>query len=460
MPLEDFVSPIIQAYLQGQQLKRQKERDILAKQEAEDESKIRQAQAQKLAKEIAHFDKNAELEDQIKKSSIAIAHNNLKHQFLTDVAEGRRKIPQVVIEAAREAAMQGDWNDELATPGIQGILDRTPRYGVPETFDIGGGVTMNRGEIVSPEEMRANKVANEQALNVPKIAFTQAANDIATVGQIKVFGERNKFDVANREDEQAFKTSERTGTQTWQEQMQEKRLNAQSSLAALERALKFNIVNIQQAGAKERTQMGIDAKNLFDSEEVDSTVESNIKTPLLTREGITKMGKAAENAITRKAAEKRYKIFKDADYKTLSELNQFNTIIDSMEKLSKEIGNGANVTKYTGDFTELGKQVKQLETYKPYLAKMTSVKGTQSDQDTRIAGGNLLELGGLGVAKTNRDRINAMRRIKAGTFMSFFPPGTNPEQIIEAANTFGITADDLKLLDEDQKRRKLNGGGN
>jgi len=126
MPLEDVVSPVIAAFLAGRKVKQDKERLELQKRQEDDESKIRQAQAQKLAKEIAHFDKNAELEDQAKRINLKIGQRNLTKTVLDDIEAGRLTIPQVVKEAASEAAMTGDWNDELATPGMQGMLNRTP----------------------------------------------------------------------------------------------------------------------------------------------------------------------------------------------------------------------------------------------------------------------------------------------------------------------------------------------
>jgi hypothetical protein len=454
MPLEDVVSPVIAAFLAGRKAKEDREKSVRDKQAAEDESKIRQQQAQKLAKEVAHFDKNAELEDQQKQIALTIAKNNMKHEFLTGVAEGRYKIPQVVTEAAREAAMKGDWNDELVTPGMQGMLNRTPTMGIPDKFDIGGGVEINRGEIMTPEEMNANKVANALAMIKPKVEEHRQtrAIDEASQGRIldKQFGQQNLA----REDTQAFTAGENVLNRASQEKRDANRTAAQEALAKLQRNTQLNIAAMHEAGANKRNKATIDAKAAVNDTDVDDFIKTNLVTPLMTRQGVTRLGKAAEQKITQKAALQGVKIITDADQKTLSELAQFNVITDTMTKLSKEIGNGATFTNYTGDWTSLGKSMKQLETFKPYLAKMTSVKGTQSDQDTKIAGGNLLELKGEGVAKTNQERIKALKRVQAGIFLSFFPKGTNPEQIINAADTFGIDQEGLKLLDEEIKSRK------
>jgi len=457
MPLEDVVSPVIAAFLAGRKMKLEQEKTVRDKQAAEDESKIRQQQAQKLAKEVAHFDKQAELEDQQKQISVALARNNMKHEFLTGVAEGRYKIPQVVTEAAREAAMKGDWNDELATPGLQGMLNRTPTMGVPDKFDIGGGVEINRNEIMTPEEMNANKVANALAMIKPKVAeHTQIkAIDEASQGRLldKQFTQQN----VNREDTQSFTAEQNEANRKARKEEAELRLKAQEIENRLNRQSHWNIAAMQQEGAKERAQMGIDAKNLTDSSDVNDYVENNVANGLTTKERIAGLAKPLREAIYLNAAKKHYAIHDEKQQNTLNDLSVLNKIADKVQRLSNQIGNGAEITAATGGLTELGKELKALEIYKPVLAKLTSVKGTQSDQDTKIAGGNLVETWGLGVAAENKRRYNALLEMQADLFLEQFPEGTNLNQIEKAAKRYNINPKALKLVHERDEKRKLEG---
>lgn len=457
MPLEDVVSPVIAAFLAGRKVKQDKERLELQKRQEDDESKIRQQQAQKLSKEIAHFDKNAELEDQIKKASIAIAQNNLKHSFLTDVAEGRRKVPQIAIEAAREAAMTGDWNDELATPGMQGMLNRTPTMGIPENFDIGGGVMMNRNEIVSPEEMTATKVANAVAMNAPKLALTQGESNIkeASQGRIldKTFGQQN----LNREDTQLFTSEQNEANRKSRVEEANLRIKAQELEGKLNRAAHWDIASMQQAGANEREGMRIDAKNMTDSDDVNNYVDTNVMNSLTSKERIAGLSKPYREAVYANAAKKGIMIHDEKQISTLNDLQQLNKIYDKVERISRMIGNGAEITAATGGLTELGKELKALDIYKPVLAKLTSVKGTQSDQDTKIASGNLVETWGTGVKAENERRKTALLEMQADLFLEQFPEGTNLTQIERAAKRFNINPKALKAVHERDKQRKAEG---
>lgn len=455
--MSDFVSPIIQAYLAGQKLKQGKEEFKLRKQQEEDESKIRQAQAQKLAKEIAHFDKNADLEDERKRIAVAILKNNLKHSFLTAVAEGRRKIPQVVIEAAREAAMTGDFNDELATPGMQGMLARTPKMGIPENFDIGGGITMNRNEIVTPEEMTATKVANALAMNKPKIDLLREETSIKEASQGRILDKT--FDQQNltREDTQTFTAEQNEAMRKSRLEEAQLRIKAQENEGKLNRASHWGIASMQQAGAKERAQLGIDAKHLTDSDDVNAYVDDNVMHGLTTKERIAGLSKSMREAVYANAAKKHIAIHDEKQQSTLNDLQQLNKIVDKVERVSKMIGNGAPLTTATGSLTELGKELKALEIYKPVLAKLTSVKGTQSDQDTKIAGGNLVETWGTGVKAENERRKNALLEMQADLFLEQFPEGTNLNQIEKAAKRYNINPRALKLVHERDTKRKAEG---
>lgn len=426
MPLEDVVSPVIAAFLAGRKIKQDKERFELQKRQEDDESKIRQQQAQKLSKEIAHFDKNAELEDQIKKASIAIAQNNLKHSFLTDVAEGRRKVPQIAIEAAREAAMTGDWNDELATPGMQGMLNRTPTMGIPENFDIGGGVMMNRGELVSPEEMTATKVANAAALQGVKTAAQKdllGQKFIADKALLGIKEEGLDRRLADTEDHQVYLAGINNA--------------AKDTIARLQ-AKTSRDNNIRATGtAKEVAQMRIDAAGAVDEEDIEDAIKTNIQHGTLTQEGIRALGLKFGAALSKESAKRELRILTNKQDEDLQGVVQLGNIRKRVAKLVQAIGNGGPTGIVPG--SELYQEYESIKSELGQLARRSGNVGSLSDNDINRTLKALPSLMGLNLRKHNEEKLNNLDETALTIFNHYYPPKvTNDRQRMNVAKKLGI----------------------
>jgi hypothetical protein len=448
--MSDFVSPIIQAYLAGQKLKQGKVDAELRKQAAEDESKIRQQQAQKLAKEVARFDKVAEMEDETRKLQNSVQREHLRSALIKGVEEGTFKIPQKVIDAATLASGGVTSNE------VTDLINGRQVMRAPEKINF-GGQEFDTSAIPTHDEILATKVANRRALIQPEVEFAarkQAIEDTSRNQLLdKQFGQAN----INREDTQTFTSGENEKNRLARLEEAQLRERAQANEGRLNRASHWGIASMQQEGAKERAEMAIDAKNLTDSADVNAYVDDNVMNGLTTKERIAGLSKPMREAVYANAAKKHIAIHDEKQRSTLSDLSVLNKITDKVERLSKMIGNGAPVTSATGGLTELGKELKALEIYKPVLAKLTSVKGTQSDQDTKIAGGNLVETWGLGVAEENKRRLNALMEMQADLFLEQFPEGTNLDQIERAAKRYNINPKALKLVHERDAKRKAEG---
>ena len=449
MPLEDVVSPVIQAFLAGRKIKQDKERFELQKRQEDDESKIRQQQAAKLKKEVDRFDKVAAMEDERDKLQNQVQRMHLVSAITKGVEEGTINIPQQVVEAATEASGG-------TTPGMLGMLARTDKIGNAPIAKI-GGMDIDTTGIPTQAEIIASRVARQRALLQPKVEEATALQGVKDASAMKiqdrVFNQQN----LNREDTQGFTAEQNEAMRKSRLDEAQLRIKAQENEGKLNRASHWGIASMQQAGAKERAQMGLDAKHLTDSDDVNAYVDDNVMHGLTTKERIAGLSKPMREAVYANAAKKHIQIHDEKQQNTLNDLQVLNKITDKVERLSKMIGNGAPVTSATGSLTELGKELKALEIYKPVLAKLTSVKGTQSDQDTKIAGGNLVETYGLGVAEENKRRRDALMEMQADLFLEQFPEGTNLNQIEAAAKRYNINPKALKLVHERDAKRKAEG---
>jgi len=315
-------------------------------------------------------------------------------------------------------------------------------------------MSFDTSNLPTREQIIANKVANQRAMLQPKVEEATALQAVKDASQDKTLEHQLKNQLTIQGGQQVFQGGENEKNRRSQEAREELRLKAQEAAAALTRAHQYSLASMHEAGADRRHKETLDTKTEVDDGLIDDYIKTNIDNSLTTKERTAQLSPNQRRAITLKAALDKKVILNDKEHGVARDLAVINEITSKMEEISREIGNGATFTDYTGGLTELGKKIKNLETYKPVLAKLTSVKGTQSDQDTKIAGGNLLELSGFGVAKTNKERIKALKRIQAGVFRGLFPKGTNPMQILNSMDTFNIDPEGMKLLEEDMAERK------
>lgn len=441
MPLNDVVSPVIQAFLAGQKQKLDRERNARDAQADEDTSKLRQQQAQQIAKEIKAFDGR----EDARLTAQHLANNINIHKGILDGSIPVKKIREQM------AAIEGSGSGPMDTGGI-GISDIVKTYA-----SVGG----KDREVQSPDAMLNQQAVNQQTMDQAKLPGLRAQADIGLGNQIKIQDRQFAQQNAAREDTQAnqaeildktqgFTFGQNEATRANNEKIAKWRVTAQASEARLRENHQTRLNQARIDAADGRQQKTIALKNLVDEADVDDFVETNVRKNLGTHESIKLQGLAVARRIEQKSTALGLKIPWNKERETLTELNTFNEVLEEMKAVSQNVGDGAAIRSSLGNWNELGKLIESLNKRRPFLAKMLGVKGAQSDKDSALMGGSLAVTRGEGTAKENQQRYKTMQLLQASVFRKFYPKGTDRVQLMNAAEMYGVSKEALAIYEEEQ----------
>lgn len=144
MAINDFAGPIIQAFLTGQQIKRQREQDVLATQERE-----------RLVKDAERQAKRQEQQDKI---AASVRRMEVENMLRAQMASGQRTIPtsEMIAPGGLATPQVSPVVQQLLTPGLQQPLQETSTMQTP--------IQLGR-EFAIPETQRVQ----QPMLEVPEI---------------------------------------------------------------------------------------------------------------------------------------------------------------------------------------------------------------------------------------------------------------------------------------------------